>query len=145
MLSKLIHWPEKGRPRYKCLPSLNTVAYFLIFAECVASLDFSGSGPLTDICAWDDGRYVLITPSLRGGSLVRISGGILVRGTEDRGIGRGKVLLFWSGLVLVALLQVKIKFRLKFFMPGWFSVSFCVLTLIIHELGLGDKGNLEST
>ena len=72
------------------------MAYFLIFAECVASLDFSGSGPLTDICAWDDGRYVLITPSLRGGSLVRISGGggILARGTEDRGIGRGKALLF---------------------------------------------------
>ena len=69
------------------------MAYFLIFAECVASLDFSGSGPLTDICAWDDGRYVLITPSLQGGSLVRIPGG-LARGSEDRGIGRGKALLF---------------------------------------------------
>ena len=51
------------------------MAYFSIFAECVASLDFSGSGPLTDICAWDDGRYVPITPSLQEGSLVRIPGG----------------------------------------------------------------------
>ena len=70
------------------------MAYFLIFAECVASLDFSGSGPLTDICAWDDGRYVLITPSLQGGSLVRIPGRGLARGSEDREIVRGKALLF---------------------------------------------------
>ena len=44
------------------------------------------------------------------------------------------------------MLQLKIKFRLKFFNLGWFSISFqCILALIIHELGLGDKGNGEST
>ena len=39
------------------------------------------------------------------------------------------------------MLQVKIKFRLKFFNLGLFSISFVLLGLIIHELGLGDKGN----
>ena len=34
------------------------------------------------------------------------------------------------------MLQVKIKLILFFF---------CLLALIIHELGLGDKGNQEST
>ncbi|KAK2566960.1 WD repeat-containing protein 31 [Acropora cervicornis] len=28
--------------------------------ECVATVDFSGGGPLTDICAWDDGRSVIV-------------------------------------------------------------------------------------
>ena len=93
------------------------MAYFSIFAECVASLDFSGSGPLTDICAWDDGRYVLITPSLRGGSLVRISGGGGDFGTRYR---RQRNRARKSPIVsnLVALLPVKIIFRLKFFMLG---------------------------
>ena len=80
------------------MPSLYTLGYFSIFSECVASLDFSGSGPLTDICAWDDGRYVLITPSLREGSLLLIPGGGGGFWREVaktvRGIGRGKVLLF---------------------------------------------------
>ena len=39
------------------------------------------------------------------------------------------------------MLQVKIKFRLKFFNLGLFSISFVLLALIIHELGLGGKGN----
>ena len=45
------------------------------------------------------------------------------------------------------MLQVKIKFRLKFFKIGWFTISLCLLALTIHELGLhvGDKGNWEST
>ena len=38
--------------------------------------------------------------------------------------------------------QVKIKFRLKFFNPGWFYISvICLLAFIIQELGLGDEGN----
>ena len=38
--------------------------------------------------------------------------------------------------------QVKIKFRLKFFNPGWFYISLiCLLAFIIQELGLGDEGN----
>lgn len=32
--------------------------------ECVASLDFSGSGPLTDICAWDDGSLCISTTNM---------------------------------------------------------------------------------
>jgi len=40
------------------------------------------------------------------------------------------------------VLQVKIKFRLKFFNPGWFYLSLiCLLAFIIQEFGLGDKGN----
>ena len=47
----------------------------------------------------------------------------------------------------MCMLQVKIKFRLKFFNlhVGWFSLFSCLLALIIHESGLGDKGNWEST
>ena len=47
----------------------------------------------------------------------------------------------------ICLIQVKIKFRLKFFKIGWFTISLCLLALTIHELGLqvGDKGNWEST
>ena len=33
---------------------------FFVVAECVATVDFSGCGPLTDICAWDDGRSVIV-------------------------------------------------------------------------------------
>ena len=29
---------------------------FFVVTECVATVDFSGCVPLTDICAWDDGR-----------------------------------------------------------------------------------------
>ena len=36
------------------------------------------------------------------------------------------------------MLQVRIKFALKFFNLGWFSIS-CLLALIIYELGPGDK------
>ena len=44
------------------------------------------------------------------------------------------------------MLQVKIIFLLKFFNLSWFSMSFLnVLALIIHELGLEEKGNWEST
>ena len=39
------------------------------------------------------------------------------------------------------MLQVKIKFRLKFFDVGWFSIFFVLLALIIRELELEDKGN----
>ena len=42
----------------------------------------------------------------------------------------------------VYVLQVKIKFRLKFFNPGWFFISLiCLLAYIIQELGLGEEGN----
>ena len=34
-----------------------------VFTECIATIDFAGSGPLTDICAWDDGRFVVILNS----------------------------------------------------------------------------------
>ena len=37
------------------------------------------------------------------------------------------------------MLQVKIKFRLKFINLGLFSISFVFQRLIIHELGLGGK------
>jgi len=33
---------------------------FFVVTECVATVDFSGGGPLTDICAWDDGRSVIV-------------------------------------------------------------------------------------
>ena len=33
---------------------------FFVVTECVATVDFSGCGPLTDICAWDDGRSVIV-------------------------------------------------------------------------------------
>ena len=42
------------------------------------------------------------------------------------------------------MLQVELKFTLKFCNLGWFSL-FGLLALIIQELGLGDKGNWEST
>ena len=42
------------------------------------------------------------------------------------------------------MLQVKIKFRLKYFNLGLILNFLCVLALIIHELGLRDKGNWES-
>lgn len=32
--------------------------------ECVATVDFSGCGPLTDICAWDDGSVCVSTTSM---------------------------------------------------------------------------------
>ncbi|XP_074626914.1 WD repeat-containing protein 31-like [Acropora palmata] len=32
--------------------------------ECVATVDFSGGGPLTDICAWDDGSTCVSTTSM---------------------------------------------------------------------------------
>ena len=42
----------------------------------------------------------------------------------------------------VYVLQVKIKFRLKLFNPGWFYISLiCLLAFIIQELGLGEEGN----
>ena len=43
--------------------------------------------------------------------------------------------------------QVKIKFRLKIFNLGRLILNYflCFLALIIHELGLRDKGNWEST
>lgn len=34
-----------------------------VVTECVATVDFSGCGPLTDICAWDDGRSVIVYPT----------------------------------------------------------------------------------
>lgn len=32
--------------------------------ECIATLDFSGSGPLTDICAWEDGSVCVSTTNM---------------------------------------------------------------------------------
>ena len=44
------------------------------------------------------------------------------------------------------LLQVKFDLRLKIFSPRLILNFFCLLALIIHELGQGDKGNIwEST
>ena len=45
------------------------------------------------------------------------------------------------------MLQVKIKFRLKLFnlLIRLILNFLCLLALIPHELGLGDKVNLEST
>jgi len=45
----------------------------------------------------------------------------------------------------ISVLQVKIKFRSKFFKPRLILYFLSLLALIIHELGLGDKGNWEST
>ena len=42
------------------------------------------------------------------------------------------------------MLQVELKFTLKFCDLGWYSF-FDLLALIIQELGLGDNGNWEST
>ena len=39
------------------------------------------------------------------------------------------------------MLQVKFDFRLKIFSPGLILNFLCLLALIIHELGQGDKGN----
>ena len=33
---------------------------FFVVTDCVVTVDFSGCGPLTDICAWDDGRSVIV-------------------------------------------------------------------------------------
>ena len=45
---------------------------------------------------------------------------------------------YWLGNLKFYMLQVKIKFRLKFFNLGW------VFQALIHELlGLRDKGNRE--
>ena len=30
------------------------------FPDCIAVLDFPGAGPLTDVCAWEDGRFVVV-------------------------------------------------------------------------------------
>ena len=43
------------------------------------------------------------------------------------------------------MVQVKIKFSLKFLKVGWISIFVLYQVLIIDELGLQDKGNLEST
>ena len=43
------------------------------------------------------------------------------------------------------MVQVKIKFRLKFLKVGWISIFVLYQVLIIDELCLQDKGNLEST
>lgn len=32
--------------------------------ECLATLDFSGAGPLTDLCAWDDGSLCVSTTNM---------------------------------------------------------------------------------
>ena len=44
-------------------------------------------------------------------------------------------------LTTMYMRQVKIKKGLKFFNLGRFSISFVSKLFIIHELGLGDKGN----
>ena len=38
----------------------DSILGFFVVTECVATVDFSGCGPLTDICAWDDGRSVTV-------------------------------------------------------------------------------------
>ena len=43
------------------------------------------------------------------------------------------------------MLQVKIKFRSKFFKPRLILYFCSLLALIIQESALGDKGNCEST
>ena len=43
------------------------------------------------------------------------------------------------------MLKVKIKIQVKIFKPGLTVYFLCLLTLIIHELGLGDKEDREST
>ena len=44
------------------------------------------------------------------------------------------------------MLQVKFDFRLNFFIETRLIHNFlCLLALIIHELGQGNKGNWEST
>ena len=43
------------------------------------------------------------------------------------------------------MVQVKIKFWLKFLKVGWISIFVLYKVLIIDELCLQDKGNLEST
>ena len=50
-------------------------------------------------------------------------------------------------LVGVYMLRVEIKYKVKFFNLGWFSISLAFyLALIIYELGLGDNGkSKEST
>ena len=45
----------------------------------------------------------------------------------------------------MSMLQVKIKFRSKFFKPTLILYFLSLLALIIQELGPGDKGNWEST
>ena len=45
----------------------------------------------------------------------------------------------------MSMLQVKIKFRSTFFKPTLILYFLSLLALIIHELGLGDKGKWEST
>ena len=53
-------------------------------------------------------------------------------------------------LLIIYMLQVKIKFKIKF-KKNLLTYSrlvlnfFCLLALIINELGLGDKENWEST
>ena len=39
---------------------IDSLLRFFVVTECVATVDFSGCGPLTDICAWDDGRSVFV-------------------------------------------------------------------------------------
>ena len=43
------------------------------------------------------------------------------------------------------MLEVKIKFRLNFFLTYVILYFLCFLDLIIYELGLEDKGNWKST
>ena len=40
---------------------------------------------------------------------------------------------------------VQNQIQVKIFLRGWIINFLCLLALIIHELGLGDKGNWEST
>lgn len=35
---------------------LKGIVCFKKLTECLTTLDFSGAGPLTDLCVWDDGR-----------------------------------------------------------------------------------------
>ena len=49
-----------------------------------------------------------------------------------------------SGEFCMWRIQGKVKFRLKFFNLRLILYFFCLLALIIHELGLGDEGNRDS-
>ena len=48
-----VRWIFKGG--YKVL------SFVILFSECITTLDCAGAGPLTDLCAWDDGRFDFVT------------------------------------------------------------------------------------
>ena len=53
-----------------------------------------------------------------------------------------KIKINTKTVIHVCQRSVQIKFRLKFFNLGWFSICFvCLLALISHESELGDKAN----